>query len=152
MDLKKICNADFLYGTAMLAFCALWIHLSMEFPAGTQDGVPGCGTFPILVSIVLAVLSIVLMIRSFINPVVFFNFLKLSFANKLAITLTFGIQIAYLVVWYYLDYVSATLFLTIGLGILYRVNWKLNIIFSLLFSVGTYYLFGKFLLIMLELH
>jgi hypothetical protein len=152
MDVKKIANADFLYGTAMLGFCTLWIYLGLEFPAGTQDGVPGCGTFPILVSIVLGLLSFWLMIRSFINPMIFFNFLKLPPANKAALFLTFAILIAYLVIWYYVNYISSTLFMTIALGLLYRIHWKTNIIVSLLFTFCTYYVFGKFLLIILELH
>lgn len=152
MHSKRLTNADFIYGLVTLLFCALWIYLALDFPHGTQDGVPGPGVFPILVSCVLAGMAIFLMIRSFINPTCFFGFGLFEKQNKIALISTFLAFIVYLFIWWHIEYITATIFLTMALGLVYRVALKTLIPLSLVFSFGTHYVFGKFLLIILELH
>jgi hypothetical protein len=152
MFARRLLNADFLYGAAMLSFSALWLGIALGFPPGTQDGVPGCGVFPALTSSVLAAMAVGLMLRSFIRPTVFFGFTQLPRTNSLATLGTFAILAVYLLLWYHVEYVTATIIATSALGFLYRVNWKICLVLALGFSFGSYYVFGKFLLIILELH
>jgi len=152
MDSKKIVNADFIIGVVTLIFCGVWIVLGLRFPPGTQDGVPGCGTFPIIVSVILAVMALMLTAKGFLRPTTFFGFTTFARDNLIAIIGTFVVLGLYLVAWYHAGYMVATFFMTLTLGLLYRVGWKTVTIFSVLFSVSTYYIFGKFFMIYMELH
>lgn len=152
MDSKRVTNADFLVGLATVVLCVVWIVLGLRFPPGTQDGVPSCGTFPIIVSVILGAMGLGLMLRGYARPSVFFGFASLEGANIVAILGTFAALALYLLAWYHAGYVAATILLTLTLGLLYRIGLKTNILFALCFTLSTYYVFGKFFMIYMDLH
>lgn len=148
---KRLTNADFLYGLVSLLVCLACIILSSQFPPGTSDGVPGCGVFPTLISILTMVLSIILMIKSFLNPVMFMNFMEMPRVNKIALIGTAVALGLSFVIWYFIHYIVSSIFLMTALGILFKMDWKKSFVFGVFFSAGTYYIFGKLLMVMLNL-
>jgi hypothetical protein len=113
--------------------------------------VPGCGTFPVLAGLLLAAMSLALMLRSFIAPAVFFNFLALPRNNILVLLGTLAAMAAHLFLWRYMGYVAGTILTIMALGVIFRVKWTTLLPFSLAMGFGTDYLFREALHIILEL-
>ena len=144
-------KADVIFGIFNALLSIYWITQSLKFPGGTADGVPGAGYFPILVASLLFILSIVLIIQGSQSKIVYFNVKMWSKDIKKMFLMTIFIIVVFFVLWYYTTYIIACLVLTFGLGYTFRLSIKNNIILSVVFSFGTYYVFNNLLQVMLKL-
>ncbi|AYO29642.1 tripartite tricarboxylate transporter TctB family protein [Biomaibacter acetigenes] len=144
-------NGDVVLGVFTAILSIFWITQSLKFPGGTADGVPGAGYFPILVASLLLVLSIILIYQGFKNKNVYFDIKHWSNDTKKMLVMTIVVIAVFFALWYFTTYIIACLVLTFGLGYAYKLSIKNNIILSILFSFGTYYVFNNLLQVMLKL-
>lgn len=140
---------DTIAGIVFILIGAGFLILSWPFPAGTQDGVPGPGYFPIILSVLLIVLSII-MIAVGIAKKTSFNFLDGLFkANMGPFLLTNTAIIAYLVFWTSVPFMVNTSVFLIVLGLIFRRKFIPNAIFSIAAATIIYMLFGHVFHVML---
>lgn len=109
--------------------------------------------YPLILAITLAILGMILFLKSdFRESIVSFKFLKMKATKKditnwkMIVKTCIG-SLMYAAFFDYLGYVIATfIFLQIILWIVNgKEKWKINTIIALLFSVGIYIIFSKFL-------
>lgn len=126
-----------------------WIKMSLGFPKGSADGVPGAGSFPIATSVLLIALAVIMIMTSIREDKLYFNFHEMEYENKLALLLTIVACVVFVVLWYFTNYIVASFVLTTSLGVLYRIRFFNALVFSACFSVGTYFFFSKVLQVLL---
>lgn len=144
-------NGDVIFGAFSAILSIYWISQSLKFPGGTEDGVPGAGYFPILVASMLLILSFILIFQGLKNRKIYINVKEWTNETKKMFILTIILICCFFVLWYFTSYIIACLVLTFGLGYSYKLSLKHNIIISVLFSFGTYFVFNNLLQVMLKL-
>ena len=120
---------------SLIGYC-----LARGFESGFMiDNGLGAGFFPKLVCIILAILSIVMFIKSFKDK----NIYKFSKNNKNTFIII-GLCIGYLFLMEKIGYLLSTIIFSFSVIItLDRKNLIMNVIFSIIFPIGIYYLFSK---------
>lgn len=125
----------FLLLVSLIGYC-----LARGFESGFMiDNGLGAGFFPKLVCIILAILSIVMFVKSFKDK----NIYKFSKNNKNTFIII-GLCIGYLFLMEKIGYLLSTIIFSFSVIItLDRKNLIMNVIFSIIFPIGIYYLFSK---------
>lgn len=142
-------NAITIIGALGVLLGVFWINISLDFPKGSADGVPGAGSFPIATSVLLIGLAIIMIMTSIKENRLYFNFREMAYENKLALLLTIVACAIFIVLWYFTSYIVASFALTTMLGVLYRIRFSKAVAFAACFSVGTYFFFSKVLQVLL---
>ena len=142
-------NAITIIGLLGVLLGVFWISVSLDFPKGSADGVPGAGSFPIATSVLLIALAVLMITTSIREDKLYFNFHEMEYGNKLALLLTIAACVAFVVLWYFTNYIVASFVLMTTLGVLYRIRFSNALVFATCFSVGTYLFFSKALQVML---
>lgn len=129
-----------IFSIALFIISILGYYMARGFESGFMvDSGLGAGFFPQLVCIVLGVLAIIMFLNSFKEKEVY-KFTKDSKNTFLII----GACICYIAVMDRIGYlVSTVLFSFCVIRILSKKITLVNLIFSILFPVGIYYLFSK---------
>lgn len=143
--------ADVVLGLICTLISVYWIYISSRFPGGTQDGVPGAGYFPIIVSVALILISMILIIQGLRKRNIYFNVKEWGRENIKMLILTATFIILFFVLWYFTSYLIACIVMTLGLGYTYKLTWVKNGILSIIFSFGTYIVFNNLLHVLLKL-
>lgn len=129
-----------IFSIFLLLVSLIGYYLARGFESGfmTDNGL-GAGFFPKLVCIILAILSIVMFVKSFKDK----NIYKFSKNNKNTFIII-GLCIGYLFLMEKIGYLLSTIIFSFSVIItLDRKNLIMNVIFSIIFPIGIYYLFSK---------
>jgi putative tricarboxylic transport membrane protein len=140
---------DAISGVLFILLGLAFLAMSWSFPKGSQDGVPGPGYFPIVISIFLIALSLLMIVIGFVEKTSFNFFDELFKVNLTTFLLTNVAIIGYLVLWSVIPFVLNTIVFLIALGMIFRRGLKANIVFSITVSVAIYLLFGHVFHVML---
>jgi len=143
-------NADVIFGSVSAIIGAIWIVMSLPFPKGTSDGVPGPGYFPILIASLLIIASVTLIFSGLKSRKSYFDVKKWSKKNVRMFFLSWAIMLLFLMLWLKISYIIACLVLTFGLGLVFEINLKENILISPALTFATYYVFNNLLNILLN--
>lgn len=144
-------NSDFVIGAAGILFGLWWLYMSMGLPSiEVRDGTPSPGVFPIGLSVLLMVISALLMISSIRSKKSGFSFGSITKENRIKIGLSLLLFVGFMAVWSYVHYIPASFLLCMGLSLIYKMKPVSGACLSLAFSVGTYFVFTKMLLVMLD--
>lgn len=143
-------NADVIFGCVSATIGAIWIVMSLPFPLGTSDGVPGPGYFPILISSLLILVSLALIFTGMKSKKCYFDVKKLSKNNIKMFVLSWTIMLLFVLMWVKTSYIIACLVLIFGLGVVFEINLKENILISSALTFATYYIFNNLLHILLD--
>lgn len=129
-----------IFSIFLLLVSLIGYYLARGFESGFMiDNGLGAGFFPKLVCIILAILSIVMFVKSFKDK----NIYKFSKNNKNTFIII-GLCIGYLFLMEKIGYLLSTIIFSFSVIItLDRKNLIMNVIFSIIFPIGIYYLFSK---------
>jgi putative tricarboxylic transport membrane protein len=105
------------------AFAIFVIYLSLQLPP-SKDGVPGPGTWPILISIIMLGSAITIIINALRNK--YDDELVLNTSNHYRVYITMGLLILYLFLMYYIGFFVASVLILYVL-ITWFGNYKLYI-------------------------
>jgi hypothetical protein len=130
---------------------------ALGFPGTSVDGAPGPGYFPVIVSAVIIVLAITLAVTYLRHKEKYFQTNENERSNLPTLLVTGGAIVLYTILFMALR--SLHLFITpfipltiVFLGFLnwlYKRKWVYNGIFSVVFTLVLYFVFSKFLHVML---
>ena len=134
-------------GCAILAL--FFLVPALSFPGTTKEGTPGPGYFPIIVCSIILLLCLTLAVSYLRRKEEFFQKNETERSNLPTLLITCAAVVAYPVLFMFLPFIPLTIVYMIFLNWVYKRPWLFNIIFSIVFTVAMYYLFGKFLHIML---
>lgn len=129
-----------MFSIFLLLVSLIGYYLARGFESGFMiDNGLGAGVFPKLVCIILAILSMVMFVKSFKDK----NIYKFSKNNKNTFIII-GLCIGYLFLMEKIGYLLSTIIFSFSVIItLDRKNLIMNVIFSIIFPIGIYYLFSK---------
>lgn len=129
-----------IFSIFLLLVSLIGYYLARGFESGFMiDNGLGAGFFPKLVCIILAILSIVMFVKSFKDKKIY----KFSKNNKNTFIII-GLCIGYLFLMEKIGYLLSTIIFSFSVIItLDRKNLIMNVIFSIIFPIGIYYLFSK---------
>lgn len=141
---------------AGLIFCAGSFVLAMfffipalSFPGATRDGTPGPGYFPIIVSLAIFFLSILLAISYLRDKEKYFQKNETERSNLRIVLITCAAVVLYPILFLYLPFIPLTIAFMVFLNWMYKRSWVFNITFSLTLPVILYFVFSRFLRVML---
>lgn len=140
---------DAVAGVLFILLGLAFLAMSWSFPKGSQDGVPGPGYFPIIISFFLIALSVLMIVVGLVKKTSFNFFDELFKANLPTFLLTIVVIIGYLVLWSLIPFILNTSAFLIALGMIFQRGLKANITFSIAISVIIYFLFGHVFHVML---
>ncbi|MDR0486344.1 MAG: tripartite tricarboxylate transporter TctB family protein [Elusimicrobiota bacterium] len=132
-----------------IAAALFFMLLALGFPGASADGTPGPGYFPIIVSSAVIALSLVLSISYIKRKEKYFQTNEIERANFPTLLLTGAAIVIYAVLFMFIPFVPLSIAFLIFLNRLYQRSWRFNIIFSILFTLCAYFIFEKFLHVML---
>ncbi|WP_047382210.1 tripartite tricarboxylate transporter TctB family protein [Cetobacterium sp. ZWU0022] len=129
-----------IFSIFLLIISMIGYHLARSFENGFMiDNGLGAGFFPKVVCIVLGILSLIMFIRSFKSNA---NY-KFCKDNKNTFVVM-GLCIIYLFLMQRIGYLLSTIIFSLGvINVLDRKKIIINIMFSVIFTIGIYYLFSK---------
>lgn len=138
---KYIYSLDIVFGISTL-FVSIWFYImSLGFDEVTADGSVNEGFFPKILAVSLAILSVLLILKGIKKPEKYFDFKSKTKKEKKTF---FSIVIAffiYILAWPYVNFMIQTMLLILYVGYTLEMNKKFLIPFSIVMSVGLYYLF-----------
>ena len=84
------------------------------------------------------------------NKITYFDLKSITKENGIAILISLVLFVTFLVVWNLFHYIAASLILSLGLGLLYKMKPVPAVILAVAYSVSTYLVFSKVLNVMLD--
>lgn len=124
------------------AFAIFVIYMSLQLPP-SKDGVPGPGTWPILISVIMLGAAITIIINAIRKND---GELLLNTPNHIRVYITMGILVGYLVIMYYIGFfVSSVLMLYILITWFGEYKLLVRIITSLVVVTIVYLVFTQIL-------
>lgn len=139
---KRLLNSEMIFGALLGIVAVAFILISLQFPAGTHDGVPGPGYFPILAASVVLLLSVILMVQGFLHPKTFFALTADEKGNLVQVLLIIGTVLAFLVLWQFVPFVIAASALVFGMCLVLKCNIKFSAIYSVALVGILYVIFS----------
>lgn len=129
-----------IFSIFLLSISMIGYHFARSFENGFMiDNGLGAGFFPKAVCIVLGILSLIMFIKSFKNN----SNYKFCKDNKNTF-IVMGLCIIYLFLMQRIGYLLSTIIFSLGvINVLDRKKIIINIMFSVIFTIGIYYLFSK---------
>lgn len=144
-------GAEVIWGIITALISIFFIALSIEFPGGTVDGVPGPGYFPRVIAVILLALSIMLIISGIKNKRVYFKLDDQMKSNLKSLLLTVAAMVAFLIIWNFIPFVVSAFLYLMALCFICRQKLKFAIVFSAVTSGVVYLIFEKIFHVMLNL-
>lgn len=149
---NSIFNSDTLLGAASFLIGLWWLAMSIQMPSSTAtDGTPGAATFPIGISILVMVISVIMMVTGAKKGLTYFNLKAISKENAIAILISLALFVLFLILWNQVHYIAASFAMTLGLALVYKIKPVPSLILAAVYSVSTYYVFTGVLKVMLDL-
>ena len=142
-------KAGLLFTGGCVAIALVFMIPAFSFPKGTGDGSPGPGYFPIAVCTIILILSLILAVTYLRHKEKYFQTNETERTNLPVLLITGGAVVLYTILFMFLPFIPLTIIFMIFLNWLYKRRWVFNAIFSVVFTVIMYYIFSKFLHIML---
>mgnify|MGYP001216182192 CR=1 FL=1 len=127
----------------------LFMIPAFSMPKGTVDGAPGPGYFPIIISAIVLLLSVILGIVYLREDIKIFKRTENQKKNTPKLIISMIAILVYALLFSVLPFIPVTI---VGIGFLnwlYGKKWIENIIFSVVFTLVLYFIFSKFLHVML---
>lgn len=141
---------------AGLIFVGICIALALFFmipafsmPGGSADGAPGPGYFPIIISVIIILLSIIQGIFYLREDKKTFNQDETQKKNKPMLFIVCILILAYTILFAFIPFIPLTMVAVGFLNWLFGKKWVPNLIFSVVFTMIIYVIFSKFLHVML---
>ncbi len=139
---NSIFNSDTFLGIVGFLLGLWWLVMSMQMPSSTaKDGTPGPAAFPIGISILVMVVSLVIVAMGAKNKVTYFDMKSITTDNRIAILISLVLFVVFLVLWNLIHYIVASMVLSLGLALLYKIKPIPAAILAVVYSVSTYYVF-----------
>jgi putative tricarboxylic transport membrane protein len=142
-------KTGFIFCGCCIVVALFFLIPALDFPGTTKEGTPGPGYYPTIVCSIILILSILLAISYIRNKEKYFQTNETERTNLPVLLITSGAIMLYSVLFIYLPFIPLTIVFVVFLNWLYKRPWLFNIIFSILFPIIIYYVFGKFLRVML---
>ena len=137
----------FIAGCVILAL--FFLIPALSFPGTTREGTPGPGYFPVIVCTIILILCLFLAVTYLRRKETYFQKNETERTNLPVLLITCGAIVAYPILFMFLPFIPLTIVYMVFLNWVYKRPWLFNIIFSVVFTVSMYFVFGKFLRIML---
>jgi putative tricarboxylic transport membrane protein len=138
-----------LLSVGSLALALAFLIPALGFPGATREGTPGPGYFPTIVSTIIIILSIILAITYLRDKEKYFQKNETERSNLPSLLITCVAVLVYPVFFMFLPFIPLTIVYMIFLNWVYKRPWKFNILFSVLFTLTIYFIFARFLRVML---
>ncbi len=136
-------KADTITGIIFILIGLVFLSMAWPFPAGTDDGVPGPGYFPILLGALLILLSLIMIVTGIVKKTSYHFFDDLFKANAGTLLLTIATITAYLALWNSIPFILNTSAFLFILGPIFRRTFVTNLVFSITTTAILYALFGR---------
>ena len=145
MEPKKvnsIFNSDTVLGLIGFLIGLWWLVMAMQLPSPSA--------FPVGISVLVMAVSVIIIAIGAKNKITYFDLKSITKENGIAILISLVLFVAFLVVWNLFHYIAASLILSLGLGLLYKMKPVPAVILAVAYSVSTYLVFSKVLNVMLD--
>lgn len=122
---------------------------ALGFPGKDSFNTPGPGYFPLVICSIIIVLCLVLLAGYLRRREQCFQTNEAERKN-LPVTFLFAmVTLVYIVALIFIPFIPVTIAFLISLNRLFKRSWKFNIPFSIILTVVVYFIFVKFLHVML---
>lgn len=146
--MKKLFNADTIFGFAVLVVCAVFFVMGSQLVG--MKGQAGPGLFAQMISVITGILAVALMVNGV-------RAAKAGTAEETPGTaddrrlffMTLIFTGLYVLAWPHVHFIICTALFMLAMSWLLKMSWKFAIIYSAIFSVGIYYLFANVFRILL---
>lgn len=137
---KRFLKGDVLFSLLTLAISIIFFIASFQYHGMKGDSGPG--TFPRMISVVTGVLSLVLMIQSFIStkekPAA-----EEDTSTRREFWLTLILIALYLASWQYVHFIICTIVFLLLMSRVLKLPIVFSVIYSAVFAVGIYFIFAN---------
>lgn len=141
MNTRKI-NADSIFGITTFLVAVAFIARSLQFDGASKDGVPGAGYFPIVVSLMIILFSVLLIIDGIRKQNKYFEIEEAKKQNLIQMLEVYGALVVFFVLWNFIPFVFAAIIFEVILCRILRCSWKFTILFSLISVIALYLIFN----------
>ncbi|MGL4791676.1 MAG: tripartite tricarboxylate transporter TctB family protein [Anaerotignaceae bacterium] len=148
--MKKIINADVIFGAVMLIIAIVFYVAGVELASIGLKGSIDAGFFPRALTIIIAIMSICMIVTGFMSPQKYFEIKEENKAGVRLIIGTIGIFGIYIGLWKFIHFIPLTLVFLLSMSWLLKLSWKFAIIYSIIMSCGLYYIFANVFRIILN--
>ena len=142
-------KAGLIFSGGCVVTALIFLVPALKFPAGSGDGSPGPGYFPVVVCTGILILSVILAFTYLRHKEKYFQTNETERSNLPALLITGGAVVLYTILFMFLPFIPLTIIFMVFLNWVYKRPWVFNLIFSVVFTVATYYIFSRFLRVML---
>lgn len=132
-----------------IAVALFFMIPAFSMPGGSADGAPGPGYFPIILSVIVIVLSVVQGLFYFREDRKSFDQTETQKRNKPLLFIVCITILAYTILFAFIPFIPLTIIAVGFLNWLFGKKWVPNLIFSVFFTMIVYVIFSKFLHVML---
>lgn len=134
----------------MVFLVALFFFIpALSFPAGSKDGAPGPGYFPLIVSVIVMILSVAVGIGYLHDEKKYFQQDDVQKGNLKKMLIIAGGVTVYTIIFKYIPFIPLSITFIFFLNWMFDRELKSNIVFTIILVVFLYVVFGKFLHVMI---
>lgn len=136
---------------AIIACIAVFFLIpALGMPSGSSDGAPGPGYFPTIISIAVLLLCIPVLLGYRKDKKKYFQQNELQKKNLKRLIIVGGTIVLYTILFQYVPFIPLTIVFAIFLNWIFKQKWVFNIIFSVVITMVLYFIFSKFLHVMIR--
>lgn len=147
--IKKYLNGDVIFGLGVLAVC-VWFFINGQKLASVSLGSSiDAGFFPRVLAIIVGLLAVLLIVQGILHPKKYFveGVEKNNALLMIKTVIIFGLYVA---LWPYVHFIILTFVFLMAMNFILKRSLKFSIIYSLIMSVGLFYLFANVFKIILN--
>ncbi|MDK2799451.1 MAG: hypothetical protein PWP27_1552 [Clostridiales bacterium] len=142
-------NADIIFGSISSLISILFYVVSLSFPKGTTDGIPGPGYFPQLMAVIIFVLSIILIVSGIKNKKRYIVLNEKTSKNVKPLILTIAAMGCFIGLWEFIPFILGAFLYLLILNIIFKQKLKFAVIFAATTTAVIYFIFVNIFHIML---